>query len=277
MRGEPAAAGFRRERHASLPSTNDLLRDYAAAGEPEGLIVTAERQTAGRGRQGRAWSSPPGNLYASLLLRPAGPLAAAATLSLVVPLSVVDALAGLLDSPTRLAVKWPNDVLLDGAKLAGILLEGADDGAGGCAWVIAGVGVNLAAVPDGLPYAATSLARATGRELTPDAFLDAWLPPPASPPRRLECWRLCRAPPGLACPRPPARVRGQPAARRRADQRPLRRPPRRRLDRPGAGTRPARALHRRRAVLPVSAALASGALGAHIPPPRATPVRMGPA
>ena len=157
---------------------------------------------------------------------------------------------GLLERPHPPRLKWPNDVLLDGAKLAGILLEGADDGAGGCAWVIVGMGVNLGRRPRRPALRRHQPRRATGRELTPDAFLDALAGPPAPPARRLERWRLRRAAPGLARPRPPARVRGQPAARRRADQRPVRRPARRRLDRPGAGARPARALHRRRAVLP---------------------------
>lgn len=175
MRGEPLGPGFRIERHAALPSTNDTLRAYAEAGEPAGLLVTAAAQTAGRGRQGRSWDSPEGNLHASLLLRPSVPLADAASLSLVTALAVVDGLARVLEEPGRLAVKWPNDVLLDRAKLGGILLEGADDGQGTCAWLIIGLGLNLAAAPAGLPYAAASLA-AAGVRLTPGEFLGLWLP-----------------------------------------------------------------------------------------------------
>ncbi len=175
MRGEPLGLGFRIERHASLPSTNNTLRAYAELGEPAGLVVTAAEQTAGRGRQGRSWDSPKGNFYASLLLRPEVPLADAASLSLVTALAVVDGLSRLLEEPARLAVKWPNDVLLDGAKLGGILLEGADDGHGGCAWLIIGVGLNLEAAPTGLPYAVTSLA-AAGVRPSPEDFFRLWLP-----------------------------------------------------------------------------------------------------
>lgn len=190
MRGRPLAqtgGRFRLERHVEVGSTNALARDYALQNEPEGLVVLGDVQTAGRGRHGRGWVSPAGNLHASILLRPAGPLGAAATLSLVVALTVVEALDPLVGAPARLAVKWPNDVLLDGAKLGGILLEGEDDGSGGCAWLVVGLGLNLAAAP-GLgetPYPAVSLTGAAGVDLPPEAFLERWLPVLAA---RLDGW-----------------------------------------------------------------------------------------
>ncbi len=189
MRGRPLPGGpFRLERHAEVGSTNALAREYATQNEPEGLVVLAARQTAGRGRHGRGWVSPEGNLHASLLLRPGGPLAAAATLSLVTALSVVEALDPLVGDPARLAVKWPNDLLLNGAKLGGILLEGEDDGRGGCAWLVVGLGLNLASSPGPgeTPYAAASLRSAAGAEIAPKAFLDRWLPGLDA---RLAAWR----------------------------------------------------------------------------------------
>jgi BirA family biotin operon repressor/biotin-[acetyl-CoA-carboxylase] ligase len=189
LRGRPLAGGrFRLQRHAQVGSTNALARDHAASGEPEGLIVLAAHQTAGRGRHGRGWASPEGNLYASVVLRPACPLGTAATLSLVTALSVVEALDPMLGDPGRLAVKWPNDVLLDGAKLGGILLEGEDDGRGGCAWLVVGLGLNLASSPGPgeTPYATANLRDVAGVDLTPDAFLDRWLPALAA---RLDTWR----------------------------------------------------------------------------------------
>lgn len=190
MRGRPLApAGgrFRLEHHAEVGSTNALAREYASRNEPEGLIVLGDVQTAGKGRHGRGWVSPAGNLHASLLLRPSCPLGAAATLSLVVALTVVEALDPLVGIPSRLAVKWPNDVLLDGAKLGGILLEGEDDGRGGCAWLVVGLGLNLASAPGPgeTPYAAASLKDAVDVDLPPEAFLDRWLPALAA---RLDAW-----------------------------------------------------------------------------------------
>jgi BirA family biotin operon repressor/biotin-[acetyl-CoA-carboxylase] ligase len=179
VRGEPAGRGFRVLHEARLGSTNDLARELAEAGEPEGLIVTAREQTGGRGRHGRRWQSPPGNFYGSLILRPETSLAAAASLSLVVALAALNAIEALAGGrrPLDLAVKWPNDVLLAGAKVAGILLEGAvrGDRAGvGCAWVVAGLGVNLAWHPALPHYPSTSLAE-HGIETTPERFLDAYL------------------------------------------------------------------------------------------------------
>ena len=111
----------------------------AQGGAPEGMWLRAERQTAGRGRHGRSWQSPAGNLYASTLVRvrPGDP--PAATLALVCAVALADAIGTL--GCAAVTIKWPNDVLLDGAKLAGILLERSDDA------IVAGFGVNLASHP----------------------------------------------------------------------------------------------------------------------------------
>jgi BirA family biotin operon repressor/biotin-[acetyl-CoA-carboxylase] ligase len=130
----------------------------------EGLWLRAERQTAGKGRQGRAWVSPAGNLYASTLVRlyPTDPQAA--TLALVAAVALEDAVRTFApDAP--LTLKWPNDLLIGGAKLSGILLERAEDA------VIIGFGVNLAHHPEALDRPATSLA-AHGHAPDPQLFLE---------------------------------------------------------------------------------------------------------
>lgn len=134
--------------HDSLPSTADALRAAALAGAPDGTAIMARRQTEGRGTQGRAWESPPGNLYLSVLLRPDAPLREAPRFALLAAVALHDA-AG-----PRTRLKWPNDLLLDGAKAAGILLESEADGAR-IGWLAMGFGVNLAFAPE-LPGRATA-------------------------------------------------------------------------------------------------------------------------
>ena len=125
------------------------------------LWIAARSQAKGRGRGGRDWSSPPGNLYASHLLRPSCPLATAQQLTLVAPVALFDAVAALLKRARhgsgKLRLKWPNDVLVAGAKVSGILLESTISPAGGVALVM-GFGLNLASHPHGLDQAATHLA-----------------------------------------------------------------------------------------------------------------------
>ena len=150
---------------AETGSTNDDLALLARDGAPEGSWLRAERQTAGRGRQGRAWEPVEGNLYASTLVRLAPADPPPATLSLVAAVAlqeVVEAYAP--DALVR--IKWPNDLLADSAKLSGILLERAGDA------VIVGFGVNLAGHPRGLDRPATSIAGLTGRVPEPVQFLD---------------------------------------------------------------------------------------------------------
>ncbi len=137
--------------------------------------VWAARQLAGRGRRGRAWTDPVGNLAATLVLRPAGAPADVALYSFVAALALHDALRDVIGPSPRLAIKWPNDLLLNDGKLAGILLESAGDGRGAPALAI-GFGVNLAEAPapEGLePGAAppVSLRAATGTEIAPRDFL----------------------------------------------------------------------------------------------------------
>ena len=138
---------WRLERYDSLPSTSDECRARAEAGEPAGLAVLAIRQTAGRGTHGRVWESPPGNLYLSVLLRPPGSVS---TASLWQPVSVDCLRAALLPylpSGRALSIKPPNDILLDGRKMAGVLVEAAGGTTGGIDWVVIGFGANLAAAP----------------------------------------------------------------------------------------------------------------------------------
>ncbi|HEX7695202.1 MAG TPA: biotin--[acetyl-CoA-carboxylase] ligase [Sphingomonas sp.] len=135
---------------AETGSTNADLIALAAAGLEEGVWLRAERQSSGRGRQGRAWASPAGNLYASTLvrLRPSDP--PAATLALVAAVALEETVSAY--APGMALLKWPNDLLIDGAKLSGILLERAGDA------VVIGIGVNLAHHPTDTDRVATSLA-----------------------------------------------------------------------------------------------------------------------
>lgn len=160
----------------TLDSTNEEARRRAQAGAPEGTAIVAETQTAGRGRMGRTWDSPPGNLHCSLLLRPGCWPEAAANLSFAAALAVRDAVAGMLSPANELRFKWPNDVLLDGRKLAGILLESEISG-GALQWLVVGVGVNVARHPAEAMYPATSLAAAgcaASLEAVRDAYFDCF-------------------------------------------------------------------------------------------------------
>jgi BirA family biotin operon repressor/biotin-[acetyl-CoA-carboxylase] ligase len=165
------AAGVRLVAHDVLGSTNAEALDLAQQGERGALWVVAGQQTAGRGRRGRAWISQPGNLHASLLLTAAAPAEHWPQLSFVAALVVHDAIvevaAGL---KPRLAIKWPNDLLLDGAKLAGILIEGTDAGEEDA--VAIGIGVNCASHPDGTDHPAIDLA-AAGAPVAAEVLLGA--------------------------------------------------------------------------------------------------------
>lgn len=133
----------------------DDVRQAALAGADDGLVIRADVQTGGRGRRGRSWASPAGNLYASVLLRPAMPQAELGLFSFAAALALAQSLPASL-APERVKLKWPNDVLADGAKLAGILLESVNTPRGLA--LIIGIGVNLASHPDNMPYPVTSLA-----------------------------------------------------------------------------------------------------------------------
>ncbi|MGB7037196.1 MAG: biotin--[acetyl-CoA-carboxylase] ligase [Xanthobacteraceae bacterium] len=152
------AAGVRLETFASVGSTNKEARLRAQRGDAAPLWITAVTQTEGRGRMDRSWASPPGNLYASLLLRePASP-ERAPELGFVAALAVRDAvIAEAAALAPQLAFKWPNDLLLAGDKCAGILIEGEVDVANRVNAVV-GIGVNCANHPDNTAYPATHLA-----------------------------------------------------------------------------------------------------------------------
>jgi BirA family biotin operon repressor/biotin-[acetyl-CoA-carboxylase] ligase len=151
---ERRAFGKRFELHEELPSTNDRARDLAKAGAPEGTLVIARRQSGGRGRLGRGWASPPGGLYLSLVLRPDEGMLKRAPISLVAGLAASEALDGAGRVATTL--KWPNDVLLDGKKVAGILAdlwrEGTDP------VLVLGVGLNVDTDPAQLPPEVRAIA-----------------------------------------------------------------------------------------------------------------------
>jgi BirA family biotin operon repressor/biotin-[acetyl-CoA-carboxylase] ligase len=147
-----------------LPSTSDHVRALARNGEPDHLAVMARRQTAGRGSRGRSWQSPDGNLSLSLLLRPAEAPRDVGQWALLAGLALAEALGAAADD--RIRLKWPNDVLLEGHKLAGVLVDAESDVAGGVAWIVIGLGVNLAQAP----ALADRTAAALGCDLAPETL-----------------------------------------------------------------------------------------------------------
>lgn len=163
----------------AVTSTNHVLRDLAKAGTPEGTVVLAEGQTAGRGRGGKGWFSPPGvNLYASVLLTPAIPPREVAVFSFIASLALAETIHWL--GPWA-AIKWPNDVLVHRKKVAGVLLDLATVG-DRVDYVILGVGVNLNVEREALlaalgeaGRAATSLREVLGRPIDRNAFTAGFL------------------------------------------------------------------------------------------------------
>lgn len=186
MLGEAArAAGYRLIVRDAVGSTMVEARRAFDQGDPGSLWIVARSQSAGRGRHGRNWGSPPGNLYASLLLvQPCEP-ALAPQLGFVAGLALHDAAARVTGlSAPRLALKWPNDLLIDRAKTAGLLLEG-ESRAGRFAVTI-GMGINVASRPDDTPYPATFLKAedaAASIEALLAALSDAWV-------ARFNAWSL---------------------------------------------------------------------------------------
>lgn len=178
---ESLPAGFVLHEVDRVGSTNDEVRRLAEAGVPAGVVVLAAQQTSGRGRHGRGWASPPGNLYASVLLGVDGSVAASAQLSFVAGLALADALQRHAPEGVAARLKWPNDVLIGGAKVAGILLESAGKANGAGAGVIVGTGVNIVSSPRDTPYPATSLVEQGFAAITPRALLCTYL-------RALEGW-----------------------------------------------------------------------------------------
>lgn len=173
--------GFRLRHFETLGSTNDEAKALARAGAPEGTLVWADEQTAGRGRRGRVWLSPPGNLYLSLVLRPEGAPARAAQLGFVAALGLGDALAALAGPAMELRYKWPNDLLVNGRKLAGILLESENAASDRVDFVVAGIGVNIVAAPADAEYPAISLAAEGVAGITPAVLLGGFV-------RHFEIW-----------------------------------------------------------------------------------------
>jgi BirA family biotin operon repressor/biotin-[acetyl-CoA-carboxylase] ligase len=160
--------GFPRVHHRLTDSTNERARELALGGAPHGTLVTADEQSAGRGRQGRAWSAPPGSgVLMSLVVRDLDERSAA--LPLAAAVAVCEALA-----PLDCRIKWPNDVWLERRKLAGILVEGRPQEG----WAIVGIGLNVSTAPDQLPAVlretATSL-RIAGVERDREEVLAALL------------------------------------------------------------------------------------------------------
>jgi BirA family biotin operon repressor/biotin-[acetyl-CoA-carboxylase] ligase len=148
-------AGVRHERYETLGSTNAEALVRARAGVRGPLWITAEAQSGGRGRRGKSWVSPPGNLYATLLLTEPSPPALAPQLSFVAGLAVHDAVAACAPGlAPKLRLKWPNDVLLDGRKLSGMLIEAESQPRFSLA---IGIGVNCVSHPLDTGYGATDL------------------------------------------------------------------------------------------------------------------------
>ncbi|MFN3232701.1 MAG: biotin--[acetyl-CoA-carboxylase] ligase [Alphaproteobacteria bacterium] len=162
-------SGYRLIALETIDSTNEEARRRAPLAHR--TVIWAKQQTAGRGRRGRAWMSKPGNLFTSIVVTPDCPIIEAAQLSFVTALAMADMLKGL-GLADKISLKWPNDVLVGGAKISGILLEASSSGAEAKA-VIVGIGLNLTLHPDDTPYPATDVRSLTGKAVPPEDALEA--------------------------------------------------------------------------------------------------------
>jgi BirA family biotin operon repressor/biotin-[acetyl-CoA-carboxylase] ligase len=152
-------------------STNDDAAEAARRGAPEGTLIWARRQTKGRGRRGRRWVSPEGNLHLSIVLRPDIAPARVGEIAFVAALAAADACAALAPA-ADIRCKWPNDILAGGRKVGGLLIESSLV-AERAEWIVAGIGLNLAAHPDDVEYPATHLALHAGRTVAVEEGLAA--------------------------------------------------------------------------------------------------------
>ncbi|MDE7539937.1 biotin--[acetyl-CoA-carboxylase] ligase [Gluconobacter sphaericus] len=182
---------WRFEYYETLGSTSDLCKARAEVGEPEHLAIQAFSQTSGRGTRGRTWIDPGGNLAISLLFRPADPKAFIAALPFVVAVALFETathFCSIVTGPSRFMLKWPNDLLMHGRKMAGVLIE--TGGLQGNSWVVVGIGANLRQAPE-IP----------GRRLA--ALVEATDPPSAEVfgkvlVTQIERWALIREREGFA-------------------------------------------------------------------------------
>lgn len=152
--------------YEELDSTSSEARRLAEGGAAQGAFIWAKRQTQGRGRYAREWVSHEGNLYVSVLLSPEKPMEEIAQISFLSCVAALESVAPLLPEPEGLRCKWPNDILLDGRKLAGILLESFEtlEAEGPRRWVVVGLGMNIDNCPEGTELPATYL-KAAGVEI----------------------------------------------------------------------------------------------------------------
>lgn len=160
--------------YETVGSTNSVAKELADAGATEGQLIWAQRQESGIGRRGRSWSSPAGNLYCSLLIRPDCDPLTGASLSFLIAVSLHKAIASFLPADADIRVKWPNDILINGRKCVGILLESKTGSHGALDYIVVGTGINIATYPEikeGLP--AISLKEA-GARVTVEKLLSAY-------------------------------------------------------------------------------------------------------
>lgn len=160
--------------YETIGSTNEEAKRLARDGAAEWSFVWALEQTSGRGRRGRFWASPRGNLYVSLVLRPDCPASRAAQLGFVAALAVGGMLGAMLPGLDGLSYKWPNDVLVNGRKIAGILLESETASLEKLNHLVVGVGVNLASSPADAEFPATSVTEEDLGAVTPVVMLETF-------------------------------------------------------------------------------------------------------
>lgn len=164
VKGELQTKVFGQEHYfyfKEIDSTNNFAKKLAAEGYPEGTVVIAERQTAGRGRRGRQWQSEPGQgIFMSLILRPVLPVKELSRITLIIAVAIVDTLN---EVGIKSGIKWPNDVLINGRKIAGILTEAVTD-MDGIEYIVTGVGLNVNTLTQDFPEEFRSIATSVQEE-----------------------------------------------------------------------------------------------------------------